>query len=130
MNLQILQKYSKPVLRIGLSLVFLYFGYQQITNINEWLGFVPNFALVFGLTAKNIVLMNSLLELILGILLLLGLFTRTSSLILSIHLYGIAFSLGFNDLGVRDLGLATATLAIFLNGPDNFCLDNKFRKNN
>jgi len=124
-----LSKYSKPLLRISLSLVFLYFGYQQITNPAAWTGFVPSYALILGLTAEKLVLINSLLELSLGTLLLIGLYTRLSSLILSLHLLAIAHSIGFNPLGIRDLGLALATLAIFLNGPDKFCLDNKLNKN-
>ncbi|HLC31157.1 MAG TPA: DoxX family membrane protein [Candidatus Nanoarchaeia archaeon] len=124
-----LEKYAPPLLRITLSLVFLYFGYQQITAPAEWAGFVPNAALLFGTSATTIVIGNALLELSLGTLLLLGLYTRFSSLILSLHLFGIAFSLGFNDLGVRDFGLAVATLVIFLNGADFLTLDKKFAKN-
>ncbi len=118
-----LEKFSKPVLRIAMSLVFLYFGFQQITSPIEWSGFVPNYALVFGIAAEKIVTINALLELSLGTSLLIGLFTKFSSLILSLHLFGIAFSLGFNALGVRDLGLAFATLVVFMNGTDKFCLD-------
>ena len=123
-----LKRFSKPLIRIVMSMVFLYFGYQQITSPVEWSGFVPDFALSFGLSATSIVIMNSLLELSLGTLLLLGLFTRFSSVILALHLFGIAFSLGFSDLGVRDFGLAIATLTIFLNGADDFCLDRKFKR--
>jgi uncharacterized membrane protein YphA (DoxX/SURF4 family) len=123
-----IEKYAKPILRIALSLVFLYFGFQQITSPENWIGYVPDFALIFGLTAQKIVFMNSLLEISLGTLMVLGLFTRPVSLILSAHLFVIAFSLGFNDLGIRDFGLAVSTLVIFLNGPDFLCLDKKLSK--
>ena len=123
-----LEKYSKPLLRIVMSLVFLYFGFQQIMSPAAWAGFVPDYALVFGLTAEKIVLGNALLELSLGALLLFGLYVRFASLILALHLFGIGFSLGFNALAVRDYGLAFATLVIFLNGSDNFCLDKVFKK--
>jgi len=63
-----------------------------------------------------------------GVLLLLGIYTRIVSFFLAIHLFVISFSLGFNDLGVRDFGLAIATLVVFFNGVDDFCLDKKFRK--
>jgi uncharacterized membrane protein YphA (DoxX/SURF4 family) len=69
------------------------------------------------------------LELSFGALLLLGLYTKLAAFVLALHLYGIAFSLGFNDLGVRDFGLASATLAVFLHGADKWCLDTKFIKN-
>ena len=123
-------KLSKPLLRIGLSLVFLYFGFQQITSPNEWVSFVPDWALKFsfGLSANNIVMANAILELTLGIFLIIGLYTKFSALILSLHLFGIAFSMGINQIAVRDFGLAVATLVVFLNGMDSWCLDKKFGK--
>lgn len=121
--------YAKPLLRIGLSLVFLYFGIMQISSPDDWASFVPDFmTLVPNITANNLVIMNAIMELTLGLFLILGLYTRFSSLILSLHLFGIAFSIGFNPLGVRDIGLAIATLSIFLNGADNYCLDHLFNK--
>ena len=123
-----LETYSRPLLRIALSIVFLYFGYQQITDAASWTGFVPDFATQFGLSALQLVSMNALLELVLGTFLLVGLFTRFSSLILALHLFGIAFSIGLNPLGIRDFGLACATIAIFLGGSDEFTLDYYFKK--
>ena len=123
-----LDKYSKPTLRIVMSLIFLYFGYQQITSPESWTGFIPSAFLIFGLTANKLVIANSIIELCLGTLMLIGLYTRLSSFILALHLFGIAFSIGFNPLGIRDFGLAVATLIVFLNGVDKFCLDKKFSK--
>ena len=123
-----LERSAKPVLRIALSLVFLYFGFQQITSPSDWTGFVPNYVLTFGISAMTVVFITSLLELIFGLMLIIELFTRFSPAILALHLFGIAFYLGFNDLGVRDFGLAAATLVVFLNGADELCLDKKFRK--
>jgi uncharacterized membrane protein YphA (DoxX/SURF4 family) len=124
-----LERYSKPLLRIVLSLVFLYFGFQQISSPENWIGFVPSFFLSFGISAETFVLTNSIFELMFGTLLIMGLYTKIVSLILSLHLFGIAFSIGFNPLGVRDFGLAFATFVIFLNGVDEFCLEGKFGKN-
>jgi len=122
-----LEKYSKPILRIIMSLVFLYFGFNQMYSPDNWTGFVPKIIVdISPFTANNLVMMNALLELSLGIFLLLGLYTRFSALILSLHLFGITTSLGFTPLGIRDFGLAFATLVVFLNGKDEYCIDNKF----
>lgn len=125
-----LEKYSKPILRVSISLIFLYFGYQQLISPLAWSGYVPNFVLSFGVSASSLVIFNGLIELIFGVLLFLGLFTRLSSLILAINLFLIMFSLGFNEVSVRDFGLALATLVIFLNGLDEYCLDKIFKKKN
>jgi|SRR3989344_6703414 len=130
MDTYLFDKYSKPVLRIGMSLVFLYFGFQQVTNPGDWAGFVPRFVQGFGLSVNNIVMINGIMELTLGTFLIIGLYTRLSSLILSLHLFGIAFSIfsTSTDLGVRDFGLAIATLVVFFNGVDYYCIDNKFKR--
>ena len=67
MKLKNLEKYSKPILRISLSLLFLYFGYQQIISPEDWIGFVPSIALIIGLSAKTLVIMTAVLELVLGV---------------------------------------------------------------
>ena len=115
------------ILRITLSLVFLYFSLNQLIDPSYWLGFVPNYALHFGLTAKMLVIGNGIFELIFGLMLLSGTYTRIAALLLSLHLIGIASTIGFGDpTGIRDLGLALATLSIVFFGKDNWCLDNKF----
>lgn len=126
--MQTLKRYSAPLLRIAMSLVFIYFGFKQIISPADWTGFVPDIALSFGISALNIVIINSLVELIFGIFMLIGLFTRVSSALLTIHLLVISLSIGFNPLGIRDFGLTIATLAVFLNGPDDFCLDKRYFK--
>lgn len=129
--MEIKTEIAKPILRISMSLVFLYFGFQQILSPNAWTGFVPDFvtSLVSPiLTANNIVMMNGILEITLGIFLIIGIYTRFSAIILSLHLLGIAASVGFSPIGARDFGLAMATLAAFFNGPDKYCLDMKFKK--
>ena len=122
------KEFVKAFLRISMSLVFLYFGFQQVSDADSWTSFVPDFLTKSIFSASNIVVFNGMVELCLGIFLILGLYTRFSSLILSIHLLGIAFSIGISPLGVRDFGLALATFAVFLNGADNYTLDRRLRK--
>lgn len=114
--------YGKVILRISLSLVFLFFGISQIYNPALWTGFVPSFVSSI-ITPGTAILINGFVEIFFGLLLIFGLYTRFSSLILGLHLFGIAFSIGFNPLGIRDFGLALATLSIFFSEPDKLCLD-------
>ena len=114
------------VLRISLALVFLYFGFQQISNPDSWISFVPEWIILPGMTTNNFVILNGVIELLFGTFLIVGLYVRFSALILSLHLFGIAFSIGFTPLGVRDFGLAFATLALYLWGFDKYTLDYKF----
>ncbi|HLC73373.1 MAG TPA: DoxX family protein [Candidatus Nanoarchaeia archaeon] len=124
-----LDQYGKPLLRIVLSLVFLWFSISQFTAVDKWTGLVPEFIVNMGISAKTVILANATSELIFGVLLLFGIFTRLAAFILALHLFGIASNFGFsNPNGIRDFGLAFATLSVFLNGTDKLCLENKFKK--
>lgn len=114
---------SKVILRTGLVVLFLWFGISQITNVSDWVAWVPPWALGFGLSDIQIVLANGWFETIGGTLLILGLWTRIAAFVLSIHLFSLAFTIGINDIGVRDFALATSTLALALFGPDTYTLD-------
>jgi uncharacterized membrane protein YphA (DoxX/SURF4 family) len=86
------------------------------------MGYLPDFLLSLDY-ADKIVMLNGFFELIFGILLIVGYFTKWVALILSLHLFSITLSLGYNDIAIRDFGLALVTLSIFLGGADKWCLD-------
>ena len=121
------QDISKAVLRISLALVFLYFGISQLISQDRWIGFIPDFVANI-VNSEIMVVINGSLEVILGSLMLLGFFVRPVALILSLHLFIIAVSIGFSPTGVRDFGLSMSTLAVFLNGSDKYCLQERLGK--
>ena len=93
-----------------------------------WTGFIPDWALQFsGVGAGALIYFNGYFEIFFGGWLLLGFFTRLSAFLLAIHLFNIAFTIGYNDVGVRDFGLAMATFSVFLKGADIWCLDRLFK---
>ena len=115
------------IVRIGMSAVFLYFSYCQFTDPSIWTGFIPDpIAAIFGGNAAVVVLLNAWFELVAGLCLLAGFQTRTVSFLLALHLFGIAGTIGISPLGVRDLGLAVATLSITFAGYDMISFDRKF----
>lgn len=121
-----LSSYGPVLLRIGMSLVFLWFGTNQFMQTSSWTGIVPEWAGgVFG-SATTVVLLNAWFEVVAGILLLVGFHTRIIALLLGLHLIGIASGFGLSAIGVRDWGLCLATLSIFFNGYDMWCVDRKF----
>lgn len=121
-------KYAPIILRIGLALLFLWFGTNQIMHPTDWFGFIPQSIIsLTGLNVGTIVFFNGLFEIIAGSMLLLGLFTRVIAFLLFLHILDIAFVVGLDAIGVRDLGLSVATFVIFLNGADWFTLDH-FRR--
>ena len=137
------KNYASLVLRVGLALVFLWFGINQLINPTSFLGYMPQWlaphdvqmlhehALQWLHTLpimQHIIIMgNGIFETVFGLLLLLGLFTRLSAFLLTLHLVGIMVVLGYNDIAVRDFGLAVATFSVFLQGPDEWSLDKKMK---
>jgi len=131
MDFENLKKYSPVLLRIALSLVFLWFGINQLIFPNMFLGYIPSWITqnpIIPLEPGFIIMGNGIFEIVFGILLIAGLFTRLVSLFLGLHLIGIMLGLGYNDIAVRDFGLMLATISITLNGPDIWCLDNRHKK--
>ena len=112
------------IVRIGMSLVFLWFGLNQLFSPDSFMGYLPGFVAVSGF-AMQAVLLNGALEVILGGLLLAGLFTRVVAVLLVLHLLSISFGLGYNDVLIRDIGLMFATSSIYFSGPDKWTLDKR-----
>ena len=120
-----LNTYALPLLRAGLVLLFLWFGLSQVSAPGDWLAWVPEWTRAFGVSASTIVLLNGAFEVVLGALLAVGFYTRVAALLLSVHLLLIAYEVGYNDVGVRDLSLAVATLSLALFGPDQYTIDKR-----
>ena len=117
------------VLRISISLMILWFGLTSIFNHESLVGYLPEFVYSLEISLPSIMLLNGIFEIVLGTLLIIGLFTRVVAFILFLHILLIMFSLGYNDVAIRDFGLAFATLAVFLNGADKWSLDRKLKRN-
>lgn len=106
---------GQVVLRYGLAVVFLYFGFSQLFDSLRWVALVPSWAVeLIHLPPAMIVLANGVFDLIGGTLLVFGLWVRPVAYVLSLHVLLIAASLGVTPVGVRDFGLAMATLALGL----------------
>lgn len=121
------------VLRIGLALVFLWFSYAQLTNAEQWVRLIPeSLTGMTGLSATTFVYFNGAFELVFGLCLLFGFFTRVVSLLLALHMCHITLVLimgsGIGAISVRDFGLAMASISLFLFGPHSVSLDAWFLK--
>lgn len=138
MLLKSLQKYKglgPLVLRLYLGILFIVFGMDKLKNIP---GTQDMFINMFGLPGWTAVLVG-LVELVAGILLILGLATRESALALAIIIF-VAMT-KTNKFGLRiggepPLGMMptwnwpifVALLALLFIGAGALALDNKFLK--
>lgn len=120
-----LRGYAPGVLRIGISLVFLWFSISQLMDPVTWTGYIPP-PLAANFNPLMLVYANAIFELVFGIMLILGIFTRISAVLLGTHLAFIALSLGYNEIAIRDWGLAIATFTVAMNGKDRLSLNSKY----
>lgn len=123
-----MRNFAPAIVRIGVALVLLWFGWQQLTNPSAWVGLIPSWATdISGLPANTLVTINGTAEIIIGSLLFLGLFTKLVAFISALHLALITYVVGYNGIGVRDFGLTMAAFSTFLYGVDSLCLDRFWR---
>lgn len=108
---------SLLLLRVVLGAVLFYFGLSQILSPHLWDQLLPGFLLGFGLGANIIVMVNGGIQILFGLFLLIGILTRTTSLVLAIDLLLFAFFGGFSPTSIREIGLAFAVLMFFFQGP-------------
>jgi len=122
--------YAPAVLRVGISLVFLWFAFQQLTNTDAWTGFVPDLAVsLSGLSAETLVLLNGAFEMVAGLALITGFYTRLAAALLSLHMFHIIFVVGYSAISVRDFGIAIAALSIALAEADRWTIDRLLENN-
>lgn len=104
----------------------LYFGSQQLSNALPWTGYLPTWTQSLPISQMNFVYLNGWFEIIAGILLFTGFYTRIIAGLLALHLIGITISVGYDATGVRDFGLSIALISLFLQGESIWSLDKYF----
>lgn len=105
---------GKIILRIGLSIVFLYFSFNQFISPVKWISLLPNFLSNLNF-AIYFIYLNAAIDLLIGLCFLFGFFIKFVSIAAFFHILIIIFvSLEINSpSGIRDLGLAFASLSLF-----------------
>lgn len=115
MKLDKYTSYSSLVLRLGLGFVFIWFGLSGLITPEIWVDLVPSWTSAIA-SAKILVLIHGAIELIGGFLLCSGIKVRWVAAILFLNLAHILILLDFGPIFIRDVGLAMALIAIWLQG--------------
>jgi len=123
------KNYSTVIIRISLALVLLWFGIDEIINPENWFGYIPSWVsdnLPFSL--DFLISLNGIFEIFIGLLLLIGLYTRIIAFIAALHLLSITIAIGYNEIGIRDFGLTLMAVSLIFSGAGVLSLDNKIKK--
>lgn len=116
-------QYAPAVVRIGIALVVIWFGVQQLSDPTSWMKVLPEWTLSLPIDQIGLIYFNGWFEIVFGIALLVGFYTRWVALLVSLHLLHITTVVGYGGIGVRDFGLTLAAFGIFLNGRDKLSVD-------
>jgi len=122
-----MEYYAPSLLRIGLALVYLWFGISQITSPLLFTQYVPDFISGVIENSELVVFITGIIVAILGLLLLLGLLTRIITWILVIHMIIVILGIGYNSIGIKTFGIIIGTITIAMTRNDPLRLDNRIR---
>ena len=100
-------------MRVGIAVVFLWFGYQGTSNPAQFTGLVPEWAASI-VAAETLVRAHGIFELAFGLLLLIGVGARVSAALLLLSLINTIVLLPYGAIMVRDIGIAFALVSIVL----------------
>lgn len=106
---------SKLLLIIALAFVFGYFGIDKFVHPEFWLSWIPLWMEgLMGLSRDAWLTVIGLSEVVMAILLIIPVrkVQKIGAILIALHLVGILTQVGWNDIGVRDLGLLLADLAL------------------
>ena len=100
-------------LRFGLGLVLIYAGTHALMDPISWLGFIPQWVGNF-INLETFLYIHAVFELVLGLMLIIGLWLPLAALVIFFNLLAILLFFGIDDITFRDFGLLMMALALFL----------------
>ena len=119
-----LTKYNVFVLRFALGLVVGWFGVNMFIAPEFWGQLIPGFVTAV-IPVSTAVMINGVIEITLSLALIFGVYTRIAAWILTLHIFGIIFILGYGPIAVRDFGLMLAAVALGLSEDNVWSLGKK-----
>jgi uncharacterized membrane protein YphA (DoxX/SURF4 family) len=116
-------KYSSLALRIGIAAVFLWFGIDKFLHPSYWVnayvgGSLVSVIRIIHISPVQLIYLTGIFELLVGLSLITGVFTKFFSTLGVVFLISIMFFIGLNEVTTRDIGLIGGLVALVL-WPDN-----------
>ncbi len=107
---------GKYCIIVALAFVFAYFGIDKFFHPTLWQGFMPAWIDgLLGMPVKTWLFVFGAIEIILAVLILVPhrRVRQAGALLIVLHLMGVLWQVGWNDIGVRDLGLMLCSAGLF-----------------
>lgn len=112
-------RYSYLALRLGLAAVFLWFGVDKMFHPSYWLNaWMPRQIIEilsgFNIPGIQFVYLNGIFEILVGLSLIAGVFTKFFSVLAVIFLAGVLIFVGLSEVTVRDFAIIGGFIAVIL----------------
>ncbi len=105
---------SYHILRVGMGITFIWIGVLIFRDPQTWAAFInPWVRELIPIDPVQTILGTAVFDIILGFMMLINLLPWVVALLATVHLVGILIVSGINEITVRDIGLATGTIALF-----------------
>lgn len=128
-NFEKLKGFVPLLLRLGLGIIFFWFGFTKFTDLDFWMGFIPPWMeSILPISVNSFLYIQGFIETLIGILLIIGLLVRLSAFVAALILITIILTLGFNDLALRDFGLLMMALSLTILGSGRLTIKSIFKK--
>ena len=115
--------YVPLILRVGLALVFVFFGADKLMNVDLNISTFQLLPVPHMLPVATEVFLSAILELLVALLLLIGLWTRWVSFFAAVYIGLIVMLVGLSNVS-RDVGLIAAALALGILGDGKWSVGN------
>ena len=114
------------LLRIGLGIIFFWFGITKFTNVQDWLRYIPPWLQSLIPISMNLFLyIQGAIETLIGLFLILGIFVKKSAFLAALILIVIIITVGFNDVSLRDFGLLMIAISLMILGQGKYFISKK-----
>ncbi len=112
-NQYLMKNNAYHILRVGVGITFAWIGILIFQSPESWGGLImPWAAGLLPFSVEHAMISTAILDIIIGFVLLIDVFTWLAAGIGSIHLVIVLITAGINAITVRDIGLLAATLAL------------------
>lgn len=117
-------------LRVGIGSVFFLFGIDKFIHLQLWMAYMPVWLTPYlPMSIEMFMYIQGVIEAVLGMFLIIGFWSRTSAFFCALLLAGIVFTLGYNEIAIRDFGLLLGALALSLREQERWSIDALLKEN-
>ena len=109
------ESYAKWLLIAGLAFVFGYFGIDKFVHPDIWIGWMPMWMEgLMGMTREMWLPIIGASEVMLAVMLIIPvrIIQRIGAILVALHLVAILTQVGWNDIGIREIGLLMSALSL------------------